>query len=204
MNIFKLVNGNFSVNTYVIGVEDKSFCYIIDPGVNPTQAIKTALNYKKVKGILLTHGHFDHTSGVDACVEVFKCPVFMNLLDIPHVDGTYIKTKQMPESLSCIVNSEITDCFKLKDDNIIIYETPGHTKGSVSYYFTKENVLFTGDALFKDSIGRTDLPGGSNKQSYETICFFKSLKDNITVYPGHEEETTIGREKLCNSYLLSI
>lgn len=204
MKIFKIVNGYFQVNTYIVGDDEGKSCYIIDPGQFPKPILKKAKEeFKEVKGILVTHGHFDHTWGIDYLVDNLNCPVYMSDKDFCHIDGSF-KDNPVFASVLVTLKCKVTSCFELKDDNIIVYETPGHSKGSVSYFFKNENILFTGDALFRGAVGRTDLPGGSEKETISTLKFFKSLDDSIIIYPGHEGQSTIKEEKLFNPYLLSI
>jgi translation elongation factor P/translation initiation factor 5A len=86
------------------------------------------------------------------------------------------------------------------DNNVIVLNTPGHSKGSVCFWFKKEKALFSGDTLFSVDIGRVDLPGGSMKEMTESLKLLKTLPDDLTVYPGHEEITTLGKEKKTNMY----
>lgn len=197
-NIIKVTNGPVSTNTYLVGDET---CYIIDPS-DDIKRIEQQIsaNFKGVKAILLTHGHFDHVGGVDYFVNKYNVDVYMDLNDLVLLDQDLMFKYGFKEFFRP-VNSEIKDIFLLADKNIIIYESKGHTKGSVLIYFKKENILFSGDTLFKNCIGRTDLPTASDKDMKESLKLIKSLDESIVVYPGHGSKTTLKEEFLNNDYL---
>jgi len=197
--VITICNSFIGENTFLIGEEE---CYIIDPG-SDSKIIerKVKENFKGAKAILLTHGHIDHVLGVDYLAEAFKCPVYLHPLDLPYIDGEYQK-KYSFYGIACTLKAETIDVLRINDPDIIIYETPGHSKGSVCFYFKKDKILFSGDTLFCCSIGRTDLPGGSNKEMMNSLKFLKTLDDDIKVYPGHERITNLGLEKKYNPFLI--
>jgi glyoxylase-like metal-dependent hydrolase (beta-lactamase superfamily II) len=189
----------FYTNTYLI-VED-GFSIVIDPGFSYKGIIRYLEDNKlKLKGILATHGHIDHIIGANPILERFNAEFYMNPYDIGIMNkiGTiYPKFRDVeypkPTRRLCEGKIEI-ERFKLD-----IIETPGHTPGSVSIIY--DDIVFTGDTLFKESIGRTDL-GGDIDKLVESIHkkLFKLPKDML-VYPGHGELTTIGYEIVNNPYV---
>lgn len=145
-------------------------CLIIDPG-DEFNKIKELVGNKKVLGILITHHHFDHVGALNECVSYYKCPV----IDYKNQDI-------------------------IKPFNYEIIDTPGHKEDAVTYYFKDDKVMFVGDFIFKDSIGRCDLAGGDEKAMKKSIEKIKKYDDDITLYPGHGYETTLGYEKENNVY----
>ena len=190
-------------NTFLIYSEKTLQGYIIDPGSKPEEILNFINQNKiKIKAILNTHGHFDHT--------IFN-QYFVNELDIPvHIDEKDIfYTKRIKDFKHLYNNKAIPfenyELFKgnliLENQTIEIIKTPGHTIGGISYYIPSENILFTGDTLFKRAFGRYDLPKGNFEDLKNSIRKLFALPDNTLVYAGHGEETTIGEEKRQN-YIL--
>ena len=203
MKIERYIVGIFQTNTYLLSIEDE--CILIDPASKPEKMIEI-LGDRKLLAILLTHGHFDHIKAVDDLSKKYNCPVYLqkedkelvtdrnqgNMFNQPIIATVSVKTIDILEG--------ITEIGPFKFETIY---TPGHTKGSVCYKFDKE--LFTGDTLFKGSAGRTDLPGGSDKDLKSSLRIIKELKDDLNIYPGHEDtSTTLEYEKQNNPYLMYI
>ncbi len=198
MKCIKIPNGYFQVNTYLIGDED---CYVIDPGQEFKLILnKIQANFKGVKAILLTHAHIDHIGSVDRLVEIYHCDVYLHPADTMYIDGSLRNDRMMRNAIITLTTTP-KSVFDLKDPEIIVLETPGHSKGSVCYWFKNEKIIFTGDTLFAVDIGRTDLPGGSTPEIMKSLEILKELPDELIVHPGHEESTELGREKICNMYL---
>lgn len=204
MEIVRVRNGMFSTNTYLIG--DNAGCYVIDPSDDYIR-IKRTIDERflgKVKGILLTHGHLDHVGSVDKLVNEYSCKVYLSDNDKFYIDGSLTSYPNNLQEFNIKLNCHTIDAYLIDDSNIIVYETPGHTPGSVCYLFKNEKVIFVGDTLFKGSVGRTDLTGGSTKDLMKSLKIFKSMPDELKVYCGHEGETTISQEKRYNPYLRNI
>ncbi len=198
--------GPFQSNVFILGDKDSGDAVIIDPGDDIEEILcilhKNSLNPGK---ILLTHGHIDHVSGVRALKEATGAAVYLHKEDI-------FLYEQLPTQASFfgITADEISSIDECLEDGMEtgdgilrcrIIHTPGHTPGSVSFYFPA-GMVFTGDTLFRWSIGRTDLWGSSHIDLMESIKekLFK-LDDKTRVYPGHGPSTTIGAEKRDNPFL---
>ncbi len=205
MKMLKIRNGMFATNTYLLGdLEDG--CYVIDPSDSFVK-IKNTIDEQfggKIKAILLTHGHLDHVGSVDKLVLVYNCPVYLSDKDKMYINGSLTKYPNNLQEFNIQLNCETIDAYLISDPNIVVFETPGHTPGSVCYLFKKENAIFVGDTLFKTSVGRTDLNGGSHKHLMKSLKMLKTLPDNLNVFCGHEGDTTIGLEKKYNPYLKNI
>lgn len=174
MKMLKLVVGSLKTNCYILYEDNK--CLIIDPGDEENNIIKQIdkLHLQPV-GILLTHNHFDHTMYANSLSEIYKAPIYDH--------------KNLFESKKTI--SPFT--FKT------IY-TPGHSNTSITFYFEDYNIMFVGDFVFHENIGRVDLPGGSFSDMINSINKLKKYDDEIILYPGHGDKTTIGHEKKYNHY----
>ncbi|TWT12135.1 MBL fold metallo-hydrolase [Streptococcus sp. sy004] len=211
MKIIKTVNTFARENTYYL-VNDKA-CLIIDPG-SDTDFICQKLREinKPVAAILLTHAHYDHIMGVDVVRENFnQPPVYVSekeasWLYTPHQNLSGLSRHDdmadvMIKPADYYFNYE--QAYNLSDFHFYVLETPGHSHGGVSFVFPKEEIVFSGDALFKESIGRTDLPTSDFDQliaSIQTKLF--TLPNHYTVYPGHGWSTTIGHEKSFNPFFV--
>lgn len=203
-NVIKISNGMIGTNTYIIRFDETS-CYVVDPA-DDFKRIDQEIQkqFKTIKAILLTHGHFDHIGSVDRLAEKYKCPVYLNEKDAFFVKKMPVSQYPGIAAMQIILKTAIIDTSELKDPNILVIETPGHSIGSVCYLFKKEKVLFSGDTLFAVDIGRTDIASGNHKQMIESLKLLKQLDDNLVLHPGHEESSTMGHEKKHNLYLSKV
>ena len=200
----------FSANTYVIG-EKGGPCIAIDLGSTQTRVISYIKeNHTSCLGILLTHGHFDHIRGLNNFLKEFNCTVFIDFNDKDFLTDSKLNGSKYSEENQVIVKT--TNIYELDDEDEInfgngylfkVIETPFHTNGSVCYLCEKENALFSGDTLFKGSIGRTDLPTGSERLVNSSLKKLLNLNPKLVVYPGHGETTTLEKEISSNPYLVS-
>ncbi len=189
--------GDFEENSYLL--REGNEVVFIDPGKYGSFLISKVKPEDKVVGILLTHGHDDHTGAVDDLVDEYHCPVYIHKEDeslIKTVGSIYAGGSKHPitSPVSTFEDSLILGNFKFK-----IYHTPGHTSGSVLIRY--KNVLFTGDTLFANDIGRTDLYSGNDDEMNESLKFINTLESDLIIYPGHGPSSTIGQEKMMNYYL---
>lgn len=205
MNIQKIVSGYASSNTYFISIDHQMI--VIDPCLeiqnNPNKLLEKIEGYE-VLAILLTHAHFDHISGVDAIVNKTKCPVYLTEKERDWPQNPQLNLSTMtPEIVS--IKAKITPLnlgdLEIGPFKFNVVETPGHTKGSVSFII--DNHIFDGDFIFKDSVGRMDLPTGSEQDMKEAILsFIKSYGDkDYILYPGHGNKTTLQIEIKYNPFI---
>lgn len=195
---------DLKANTYLI--KDNRKCVVIDPGVdNDKLGNYIEKNKLSLEAILLTHAHIDHMRGVDRLVNRFRCKLYVGFDDeIGLTDEDYNCAKFLSESL--IVNAKAitvgdNEIIKIFKEDIEVIYTPFHSKGSVCYYFSNSAMLFSGDTLFKNVVGRTDLYSSIRKSMRESLAKLRILPENVKVYPGHGEFTTIGIEKVKNLFL---
>lgn len=201
----------FAMNCYLYWDENSKEGVIIDPGAYEDSEKGEILNYIKANGInikliLNTHGHIDHIIGNYWAKNEFNVPLLMHKDDMTFIKNAMkqaemygVSFPQPPDPDKFI---DETDEIKFSDTVFKILHTPGHSPGSVCFVDEKEKVIFGGDAVFRGSIGRTDLWMGDLNVLLDSIQnkIFK-YADDYTIYPGHMEETTIGEEKQYNPFL---
>lgn len=205
MILEKLEVSSFLMNCYVVGCEKTNYCAIVDPGGSFEYIVErvTALGLSP-KMILLTHGHSDHIGAVEELKNKYNIPICVH-----EFDSEMIKKSELNYSYDVFRKKISLDTdMLLKDGQIIdlgelkinVIHTPGHTRGSVCYKI--EDLILSGDTLFKNSIGRTDLVGGSMDDIINSIVNkLLVYNDEVKVYPGHGSETNIGDEKKANPYV---
>ncbi|MBM6617268.1 MBL fold metallo-hydrolase [Bacillus suaedaesalsae] len=200
--------GPIGTNAYIISNDIKE-CLIIDPGAE-AQKIFAYVNEHRMQplAILLTHAHYDHIGAVDEVREKYTIPVYIHkkeknwLLD-PALNLSfrvpYLEPLRLKEAEEIITgDGELS----IGGFHFTVFETPGHSPGSVSFYFKEHDVIFSGDALFEGSIGRTDLPGGNTDQLLRSIHDkLLTLPEETLVLSGHGLETTIQQEMDTNPFL---
>lgn len=205
MNIDVLEVGMVNTNCYIVTDESTKDILIIDPGGEAGRIIDAVKEKNgNVKGILLTHGHFDHITGVPEVREAFSAKVYAAQEEEALLENPDWNCSHMGRGLISVKADEFVkdkDILTLGSFRIQVIYTPGHTRGGVCYYFKEEAVLFSGDTLFFESIGRTDLPTGNSHLLMESVRQkLMPLPDETKVYPGHGSHTSIGYEKKNNPY----
>jgi glyoxylase-like metal-dependent hydrolase (beta-lactamase superfamily II) len=202
--------GMLQCNCSIFGDETTREAIVVDPGDNiaEIQAI-LAKHRLKVKAIVITHAHIDHIGGAAKLKAATGAPVHMNQSDQELYDHLNIQASwlgmQTPEQTEIDALARDGDSLKLGEAEFQVLHTPGHTQGSISLWIPAENKLIAGDTLFRDSIGRTDLPGGDGRQILRSIRDkLLVLPEDATVVPGHGGNTTIGREKERNPFLVGL
>lgn len=200
--IEKFTTGSFFTNSYIVSNVNNE-CVIIDPGLNYKNVASYIKGKYMPKAILLTHGHLDHIDGINYFLDL---PIYISEKEINLFYDTYESLYDMIGRINPF-SEGMLDIRKIKENDIIniigydfkVIETPGHTVGSVCYLM--KNVVFSGDTLFKESIGRTDFPTGNYSIMLKSLNKLKKLPKDTIVYPGHENETTIGDELINNPFL---
>ncbi|WP_285825050.1 MBL fold metallo-hydrolase [Schaedlerella arabinosiphila] len=206
MKILNFVLGMVGTNCYLVVNEEEKQCILIDPAVYSGEiAEQIRREGLDLRAILLTHGHFDHIMGIDGFRKEFpEIPVYAH-----REEEALLKDASMNASLefgrqytfSGAAYAEDGDVLDLAGMQFRVIHTPGHTIGGCCYYLQEEKVLFSGDTLFRESIGRTDFPTGNGGQLMRSIREkLFTLPEETAVYPGYMERTTIGDEKKYNPY----
>ncbi|MFI3278377.1 MAG: MBL fold metallo-hydrolase [Rikenellaceae bacterium] len=214
MNIASLVFNLVGENTYIIW-DATGECAIIDAGNSREDENKILEQFIESKGLkpvlaINTHGHFDHAMGVEFVRRRWGVPFAMSSDDQYLLDATPtgsvvygIKIGEMPSKIDIDLKS--LDEVTFGETTLQVIKTPGHTPGHVSLYEPKSKSLITGDTLFRESIGRTDLPGGDYAVLMSSIIErIIPLGDEVSIYPGHCESSTIGHETLYNPFIVEV
>jgi len=201
----KYIVGPLGTNCYIFGSQETREVVIIDPGAEPNVIIR-AIEEKSAKpiAVMLTHGHFDHALKSGKILRTFKIPLMYNKKDFDYKIYTRKRADKWLKD---------GDCLHIGEISLYILETPGHSPGSLSFYskgliiYNKkkfDGVIFTGDLLFRRSVGRSDILGGNENQLFHSIKYKiinnPEITDNFLVCPGHMGMTTIQEEKKLNFF----
>ncbi len=179
---------------------------LVDPGDSPEVIGRMVEELEgKPVAIFLTHGHYDHILALEAVKEKYQIPVYANKEEEELLGDVSLNlTGQVRRPMTVRPETLVSDLekFTVAGFSVQAIHTPGHTKGSVCYYFPEESLLVSGDTLFHGSVGRTDLPTGSTAQMMESLKrLLETLPEETDVLPGHEAATTIGYEKRYNPFV---
>jgi hydroxyacylglutathione hydrolase len=211
INVERFVCNMIEENCYVVNDETKE-CIIVDCGAFYPEERNAIVNYIKnnkltPKHLIATHGHIDHNLGNNTIFDSFGLKVEVNGGD----EKLMNKLSEQAQSVCGVtLDYDMPPVGKYLDDDdtitfgnhtFTILETPGHSPGSVFFYCENEHIAFSGDTLFKKSIGRTDLPGGSMFSMIQSLRMIAQLPDNTVILPGHGQQTTMGWELSNNPYM---
>lgn len=209
MIITSFTVGPFAENTFLLEKDGKAI--LIDPGFTSTkewlEARDSLVDYDlELIAVLLTHGHIDHILGVDRVVSTYKVPVFRHPDAQETIDRLPAQSAMfgMPQPPVGFTGIDLlpSDSFRIGPFHMEARFTPGHAPGHLSFYFPNEGLVISGDALFRESIGRTDLPGGDYDTLQHSIqTQLLTLPDDTVVYCGHGPKTTIAHERKLNPFL---
>jgi glyoxylase-like metal-dependent hydrolase (beta-lactamase superfamily II) len=200
MNFKILSVGPFEVNCVVVWNDQKQ-ALVVDPGSDAPDIEDVLREHNlRVVGYLLTHGHADHISALDALYTSHPAPVLIHPADL---DWCFGASNQIAPHYAVPKkpNADFSNDWKLDGFEFQTLETPGHTPGGVCYWFKEDGICLTGDTLFKGTCGRTDLPNGDARVLAKSLKTLAALPDDVVVYAGHGEQTTIGHEKRTNFFM---
>lgn len=194
MKIITMVLGPLETNCYILAAEGSSVCTVIDPATLSARILeRIRMEGFTLGAILLTHGHFDHTGALKSLHAALpQVPIYIHEADSDNAhnlsNGNLIYTDFYADG----------DCVRVGDLDFTVLHTPGHTPGSVC--LRAEDALFSGDTLFAGSYGRTDL-GGSDAQMRLSLARLGAIAENLRVFPGHGDASTLEDERKYNPYL---
>jgi len=202
--VHTLVVGRLQTNCYIL--QSDSTALVVDPGDEPERILRFLTDIAvKPSRIIATHTHFDHVLGVDSIRDKFQIPFLIHHDDLSMLESMQSRVRQImgfsvppPPKVNQFLRDGESIAFG--EDRVKVIHTPGHSPGSIS--LVGRGFVLTGDALFNQSIGRTDLPGGDLDTLVRSITErLFTLDDDTIVYPGHGPETSIGDEKLANPFV---
>ena len=211
--------GMLACNCYVLAPHPGADAIVVDPGQRAFGPLRRILDENRLTpaAVLLTHGHIDHIWSAQKVADTYGCPVFIHPADRsmltdpirgfgPRI-GQVLVGSMFREPRQVVGLERDGELLDFGGVSVTVDHTPGHTRGSVAFRVSGTNagLVFTGDTLFKQSVGRTDLPGGSGRDLLDSIVTkLLSLDDHTRVLPGHGEATTIGAERRANPFLQGI
>ena len=191
--------GTLSTNCYVVHSQITKQAIIIDPGLELSTEAQQIFDYinadaLKIKLIVNTHGHQDHVSGNAIFQAKYDVPIYIHKFDALALED--LEKDRFPASVLLEDGNQIS----FGDQNLKILHTPGHTPGSIC--LIGDRLIFTGDTLFAEGIGRTDFAGGSDRDMQQSLMKLVHLPDNLLIYPGHGPTSIMGEEKRVNPFLV--
>ena len=203
--VLKIIVGVLQVNCYLFYDETSKECLIIDPGSDADKICKVIDNNSLKPAIIVnTHYHFDHTGANRSIKNRYDIPIAIGEKDAPLLKDAY------KAALEFMIHAEMSpkadilfkegDTLSVGEKIFEVLETPGHTQGSVCLYSKKEKILFSGDTLFYESVGRWDFKDGDKKLLFQSLDKILNLPQQVIVYPGHGAKTTVGHEIKYNPY----
>ncbi|GFI50280.1 MAG: MBL fold metallo-hydrolase [Dorea sp.] len=206
MRVERFLTGIISTNCYLAVNEETKQTVVIDPAASsPNLMNHIEAEGLKIEAILLTHGHFDHIMGIDGFLKKYKVPVYVH-----EADRELMNDPKLNQSSSYTAGYTFSGAEYIQDGQVLhfagydfeVFHTPGHTPGCCCFYVRQKGVLFSGDTLFANSVGRTDFPGSSMSELVRSIREkLMTLPDETRVYPGHMGETAIGHERVNNPFI---
>ena len=192
-------SGPLATNAYVLTCTDTNYCAIIDPGIESASVIIPYIEEHALipQMILLTHSHWDHIADVHLLKDRYKIPTYIHPEDVPNlekpgIDGLPLFVPIHPNTPDHLLEDQ--DKVTIGSLSLQVIHTPGHSPGGVSFYLEKQEILFSGDTLFKGSIGNLSLPTANAEKMWSSLSKLSKLPPKTKVYPGHGDSTVIEKE----------
>jgi len=199
INIQKVSCGLLQENCYIVQLEGRDDCVVIDPG-DDYPKLKAAAGDRRVGAVLLTHGHFDHIMAAGEMARDFDAPVYVGAADVEMLGDAeksgYAGMMGIPRAdWPAIDATSYGEAVSVCGMDFTVLPTPGHSRGSVCLYLEDEGTLFSGDTMFRAGYGRLDLYGGNMRSMIESLKRLFALPPDVKVWPGHGDATNIGEER---------
>lgn len=196
MKIRQITSGPIATNAFLAAADGSNDAIIFDAPPDVTPMIQQVVSDEGMNPVLLviTHAHWDHIGAARELVDLFSIPLAAHPASVEQLEHPRGGPDPIdPVSVDRLLND--SDTVTVGGMSFDVLHTPGHAKGQISLYSVAERVMFGGDTLFPNGYGRTDIPGASDEETLATMIRLLELPDDVTVYPGHGESTTIGRER---------
>lgn len=192
-------SGPYLTNSYIAACSQTKEAVIIDAAPDSTNTILAFFEKHQIKcvGILLTHSHWDHIADAAALKDHFQVPIYVHMLDVPNLESPGADELPLRMPITGVNPDVILEegmIVKVGDLNFEVIHTPGHSQGSVCFYEPTQGVLFSGDTLFKGTIGNISFPKSAPNLMWDSLNKLAKLPPQTIVYPGHGRSTTIEKE----------
>ena len=205
LDIKKMELGPLDVNTYIVRKENSDECFVVDPADYVPVSEYINRNKLKLCAIMLTHGHFDHILGVAGLKEKYGAKIYIHRSDAQALSDSDMNMSKLADIIVKPSKADVLlsggEMLNVAGIDIRVISTPGHTRGGVCYIIDDEKTVFTGDTLFRLSVGRTDLYGASENALISSLADVMKLDDDYRVLPGHMRESSIGFERERNPFI---
>ena len=207
INVKTFKVGYLATNCYVITDKDTGKAAVVDAGAKSAELLEyiKEIGAENLEYILLTHGHFDHIMFVPELKRITGAKVVISKEDAPFLYDSSLNLsanfRLKTEDVSADITLSNGDCLVLGNTKLVFISTPGHTVGSGCFVSEKDKIIFSGDTLFKCSMGRTDFVTGDEQAMFASLKKLSRLNGDYKVYPGHNEPTTLEYERNFNPYM---
>lgn len=199
VDVICCVVGAIQTNCFIVS-DENGRCFIIDPGADASYIINTVKKKNLIPDCIInTHGHYDHIGANKEIADYFTIPVWCHDADAAMlIDAALNFSQYSGQTIRSPAPQRLLhdgDVLMLADVSWNVMHTPGHTKGSIILYSEKLRIMFTGDTLFNEDFGRTDLPGGSEEELKKSLMKIAAVDGDFTIYPGHGESALLSEQR---------
>ncbi len=199
ISVVRFAAGPLDTNSYLVADDESGLAVVVDApwGVSPRIAAEVQQRGIRVVSVVITHAHWDHVADAPALHDALAAPIAAHLLEQPRLEAPAETLYEVPFEIPSVHPEILLEEGSLLDAGSLrfhVLHTPGHSPGAICLYEPDQSLLFSGDTLFHNGYGRTDLPGASDEEMWKSLVRLSGLPKEVRVLPGHGVETTIGQE----------